>query len=480
MYNQVCTRYAPTISGELHIGGLYNALLNYLYAKKHSGLFKLRLDGIDLTEERRRWQENLQRDLDLFGLHPDQVLKQSERLEIYKEAALDLASKCGRTYHCDCTVQDLLKRAHEDDSGFYHLYRPEKYPPYCKIAQIKVYGIESDDNIAADCPVEVSHDTKGSSVHLTCRIPKVNAYWDPIDVGYGFHPVQPCAIIDLGSEKMVRGVEIVWKDRPALEYQVAVQKDEKRCPVVRIAKRDRYFVDYKPGQSFPSLTSDKHSFAAVKTRYVHLKITSCPIPVDRPYFYDYHCRDLKKSLDLNHPDATMRLKHDESVEFKFLNFITGQRFPMPSDDDVRPDSCWWYNGQPNLVFTSPFDDHELEITHLIRGEDIYPFLLIEAQVALALNMIVEQQTYHGMIINPQGYKYSKFIGSTPVREYLQDGVTANKILTYVAYKINMVPDLKSTFTLNELAEIFDVSHITRNTISIDEQEMLETIKTEMR
>lgn len=470
---EVCTRFAPTISGQLHIGGLYNALLNYLYAKKYGGLFKLRLDGIDLTEERQRWQDSLQRDLDLFGLYPDQVLKQSERLEIYKEAASNLASKCDRVYHCDCTAQDLLKRAHEDDSGFYHLYRPEKYPPHCEIAQIKVYGPNSENNVAAGCSVETSHDIKNSSIHLTCKQPSARCYWKPIDIGYGFHPAEPYAVIDLGEEKDIRAIEIVWKDIPVLEYKVSIQKNGKLYPILKTIKRDRYFVDYKPSQSFPSLTSDRHNFAIVKTRYVRLDVKACSLPIDRPYFYDHHCCNLDKKLDLNHADATMRLKFDPNVTGHFSNFVTGEMFP--SSEDIMPDSCWWYDRQPNLVFTSPFDDFALGVTHLIRGEDIYPFLIIEAQVALALNMTVRSQTYHGMIIDSKGYKYSKFIGSTPVREYLQAGITPNAILAYLMYKSDMISDYSKDLTLKDLVDYFEPFHIRRDAIVIDEQEMIQQL-----
>jgi len=452
----VTTRFAPTISGQLHIGGLYNALLNYLYAKKNNGLFMLRLDGLDLNPPHDVWQQNIPRDLELFGLHPDKIIKASDRLDYYKEVAINLDKTCDRSYHCNCTVQDTLKRAREDDRNFHHLYRPEKYPPYCKINGIIVRGPESDNNVASDCKVIASHEAKEHpAIHLTARGNNSGYYWEPVDVGYVHHPMSPEIEIDLGSEKDVCSVEIRWKDRPALHYEVSVWRKNQWCLVVSVWKgNSKYFVDYKPSQSFPPLTSDRNNFAITKTQKIRVKIYNCPKPVDKPYFYDYHCRDLGKKLDLYHCDTILRLKADPAI----------------SEYDV----AYWYGRLPNLVIMSPLDDAELGVTHCIRGRDIEPWLALELQVAQVLKIPHREQLIHGLTIDNFGYKYSKWIESTPVRNYVKNNITPDVVLTYLANKAGIV-SADCVLTLPEIIEQFN-GIIPVQDIMINEERMFEELR----
>jgi len=450
----ITTRFAPTISGEIHIGGLYNALLNYLYAKKNGGSFNLRLDGLDLNPPHDMWQQNIARDLELFGLHPDRTIKASDRIEYYKEVARDLEQKCSRSYHCDCTVQDLLKRAREG-SKFYHLYRPEKYPPYCKVAGIIVRGPESDMSLSTDCRVEASHNSAERPISSVVNRGFDNAhYWEPVDVGYLFHPIQPEIVIYLKQECNVCSVETIWRDRPVLKYTISVWKNDQWLLVAMVEKFGKYFVDYKQGMSFPALSSDKQQFATIKADRVKIQILDCPIPVDKPYFYDYHCRDLGKKLDLNHRDTVLRLRSDTSVS--------------------RYDVAYWYGRLPNLVLMSPLDDAELKVTHCIRGRDIESWLPLEQQVAVALNVVSRVQIIHGMVRDNQGYKYSKWINSTPIREYLSGGITPDMILSYIARKAKII-ETKETLNLDEIVIQFS-GQIPMQDIVIDEQKMLEELR----
>jgi len=453
----VVCRFAPTISGQLHIGGLYNALLNYLYAKKYEGLFKIRLDGLDLNPPHDVWQASIPRDLELFGLYPDEIIKASDRLDVYKQVAANVDSTCDRSYHCSCTVQDLLKRARDGHSKFYHLYRPEKYPPYCKISRIIIRAPGSDDNVAVDCKVSTSHEAKNhTGAFLTSRGNMAGYCWEPVDVGYVNHPVKPEITIDLGSEKEICSIEIIWKDRPALEYQVFIWKNGEWHPIVSVLKYDKYFVDFKPSQSFPSFTGDKHNFAIAKTQKVKIKITSCSVPVDKPYFYDYHCQDLHKKLDLNDHNTVLRLKADPSVSLY--------------------DAAYWYDGLPNLVLMSPFDDFQLGITHCIRGRDIESWLALEEQVAAALRIPKRVQLIHGLVVDQRGYKYSKWIESTPVRNYLTNNITADMVLTYLARKAKLTNvSASEVLTLTDLTEQFS-GDISKRDILMNESEMLEELR----
>lgn len=464
---KVVTRFAPTCSGDLHIGGLYNAFLNYLFAKKHGGEFKLRLDRIHLDDREKSYQKNIEEDLSTFGLYPDQVLKASERKEIYIEQVKKLVQH-ERSYACYCTAQDLIRRAHRDDSGFYHIVRREKYPPHCTVVQIQILDWDGN-NVASDCNVYANHESRQ---HRACnvvnRVPRSNEYWVAYDTGYQGE-MTPELIVDLGKERHIRAIEIVWKDRPVTKYEVYVKEEEWRL-VTSKCSPNKYFIENKPGLSFPSMTSDRLNFAATTARYVKIVFSELTDQVDRPYFYDYHCRDCNHDSDLNDRDLVLRLKY--GGPFRVHDFVRdcydGIVWP-------EPDTAYWYGREPNLVLTSVIDDRELEVTHLIRGRDIYPFLLIEGQVALALNNLIEEQVYHGLVIDKRQYKYSKWIESAPVRDYLSDRITPNKIICFLAYKMGILESLKEV-NLDKLIERFNPKmHMTAKDIVVDEQEMLESI-----
>lgn len=103
----IVTRFAPSPTGFLHIGGLRTALFNYLYAKANGGKFLLRIEDTDFS---RNSDEAVGAILEAFkwvGLDYDnEVVFQSQRLEIYQKYAQDLL-KSGKAYYCYMTKDEL-------------------------------------------------------------------------------------------------------------------------------------------------------------------------------------------------------------------------------------------------------------------------------------------------------------------------------------------------------------------------------------
>jgi glutamyl-tRNA synthetase len=108
----VKTRFAPSPTGYLHIGGARTALFNYLYARHHGGSFVLRIED---TDRERSTEESTRAILDSMtwlGLHWDEgPYFQSERTAIYREHVEKLLRE-GKAYRCDCPPELLdAKRA---------------------------------------------------------------------------------------------------------------------------------------------------------------------------------------------------------------------------------------------------------------------------------------------------------------------------------------------------------------------------------
>lgn len=104
----VITRFSPSPTGYLHIGGLRTALFAYLFARKNQGKFYLRIEDTDQKRKVEGSVESLIKILQYFGLNWDneKIMIQSERLPIYKKFANQLVQE-GKAYYCFCTEQRL-------------------------------------------------------------------------------------------------------------------------------------------------------------------------------------------------------------------------------------------------------------------------------------------------------------------------------------------------------------------------------------
>ncbi len=99
------TRFAPSPTGNLHIGGLRTALYAYALAKHENGKFILRIEDTDKKREVEGSRKKLEQILKDFGLNWDEHYVQSERLEHYKKAAEKLVSE-GKAFYCECKAKN--------------------------------------------------------------------------------------------------------------------------------------------------------------------------------------------------------------------------------------------------------------------------------------------------------------------------------------------------------------------------------------
>ena len=110
MVKEVVTRFAPSPTGYLHIGGVRTALFNYIFAKKNQGKFLVRIEDTDKERSEEQFIEAIMEGLDWVGLNPDfEPIKQSERFDIYKEEATRLMD-LGKAYEDEGAVRLKVKR----------------------------------------------------------------------------------------------------------------------------------------------------------------------------------------------------------------------------------------------------------------------------------------------------------------------------------------------------------------------------------
>lgn len=103
----VITRFAPSPTGFLHIGGARTALFNWLFARHHGGKYLLRIEDTDKKRSTPEAVDAINEGLSWLGLEGDgETFYQSARAERHAEVARELLAK-GRAYYCYCSPEEL-------------------------------------------------------------------------------------------------------------------------------------------------------------------------------------------------------------------------------------------------------------------------------------------------------------------------------------------------------------------------------------
>jgi glutamyl-tRNA synthetase len=105
----VVTRFAPSPTGFLHIGGARTALFNWLYARHHGGKYLLRIEDTDRKRSTQEAIDAILEGLDWLGLSADEPpVFQSARQQRHSQVALELLES-GNAYHCYCSPEELAE-----------------------------------------------------------------------------------------------------------------------------------------------------------------------------------------------------------------------------------------------------------------------------------------------------------------------------------------------------------------------------------
>ena len=106
----VATRFAPSPTGPLHIGGVRTALFNWLFSKNNSGKFYLRIEDTDRERSKDEYKKQIIQSLEWIGLkYDDKEYIQSEKVKKHKEIVEDLLKK-GFAYKCYCSEEEIKEQ----------------------------------------------------------------------------------------------------------------------------------------------------------------------------------------------------------------------------------------------------------------------------------------------------------------------------------------------------------------------------------
>src|SRR5712691_12524128 len=111
-------RFAPSPTGYLHVGGARTALFNWLFARRHGGVFVLRIEDTDAERSSTEMVDGILDGLRWLGLDWDEgpiivgyrgPYFQSGRFDRHRAVAAELV-RAGRAYYCYCTAEELKAR----------------------------------------------------------------------------------------------------------------------------------------------------------------------------------------------------------------------------------------------------------------------------------------------------------------------------------------------------------------------------------
>lgn len=182
-----------------------------------------------------------------------------------------------------------------------------------------------------------------------------------------------------------------------------------------------------------------------------------------PTGYDGRCRDIDpaeaKKRALAGEKHVIRMKMPKEGETVFNDLVRGEvRFKNELIDDqviVKSD------GFPTYHLAVVVDDHFMQISHIIRGEEWLPSVPKHLQLYKYFGWEVPEMAHLPLILNPDKSKLSKRQGDVAVEDYIKKGYLKEAIINFVAFLGWNPGDERELFTLQELVKEFDIAKVAK-------------------
>lgn len=153
--------------------------------------------------------------------------------------------------------------------------------------------------------------------------------------------------------------------------------------------------------------------------------------------------------------AVRRENADDRI--RFYDLIRGE-ISVPTDtieDFVIVKS----DGTPLFALTNVIDDHEMKISHVIRGDDHISNTPKQILIAEALGLVAPKYAHLPLVVNPDRTKMSKRSGSTSACEYRSDGYLPEAVINFLAFLGWSPGDNREIFSLSELVAEFSLDRV---------------------
>lgn len=183
--------------------------------------------------------------------------------------------------------------------------------------------------------------------------------------------------------------------------------------------------------------------------------------------YDGHCRD-RISIP-SHQHYVVRFRNPLNGEVRVDDRVHGPVIFQNSElDDLiiaRSD------GSPTYNFTVVVDDNDLQITHVIRGDDHLNNTPRQINILLALGACLPVYAHLPMILGSDGKKLSKRTGAANILQYRDEGYLADAVLNYLV-KLGWSQGDQEIFSCSEMINLFDLDHLNKASAAINQDKLI--------
>ncbi|MBD3768081.1 MAG: tRNA glutamyl-Q(34) synthetase GluQRS [Gammaproteobacteria bacterium] len=198
----VTGRFAPSPTGDLHLGSLVAATASYLNVKQQQGRWLLRIDDIDTPRVVSGSQDRICRQLEAYGFEWDKLTIQSQRLAHYEAALAELAQQ-GVLYECDCTRKQFQQR----------LGKSGCYDNFCRHRQLKNCIHSSIRIKTPDIPWHYQDAIQGEQV-FDWPSQSGDFIVKRADGIFAYHLVAAVDDSDEGITEVIRGADLIGSTAP--------------------------------------------------------------------------------------------------------------------------------------------------------------------------------------------------------------------------------------------------------------------------
>lgn len=182
--------------------------------------------------------------------------------------------------------------------------------------------------------------------------------------------------------------------------------------------------------------------------------------------YDGHCRK-REDISATEPHV-IRFKNPETGNVTWNDLVKGEiTFSNTELDDliiVRTDAAPTYN------FTVVVDDYDMDITHVIRGDDHVNNTPRQINILQALGKPLPQYAHVPMILGPDGKRLSKRHGAESVMQYSDEGYLPEALLNYL-FRLGFAHGDQEVFTPDEMIQCFKLENVSRSPAIFDTKKL---------
>lgn len=183
--------------------------------------------------------------------------------------------------------------------------------------------------------------------------------------------------------------------------------------------------------------------------------------------YDGHCRDL--NLDANGGPFVVRFRNPTEGVVSFDDQVRGTiTFANSELDDLiiaRSD------GTPTYNFCVVVDDYDMQITHVIRGDDHINNTPRQINILRALGATVPVYAHLPMILGPDGKRFSKRHGAVSVMQYRDDGYLPEALLNYLV-RLGWAYGDQEIFSREEMIQYFSLKAVSKAAAAFNPEKLL--------